>query len=231
MSNKSNLTYMNFFDENISKIRYLNPEDEAQAKANTEKMVNDFSKKSPIFTKEVDFDPFEIEYAIDYLDRIKDLKFNDDEANTPEHIKLFFEDDYEFEIAGLLLIDGLLPVQAREAYVQCVFNAQVCLSDKKVVCEELFVQPNKRGRKSIKDEMNQRIKSVQKAINSGASITESYQLVATKYNKSVDTIRRSFERYKKNQVEVEIRLKTTYVKKPNGEVIESIIYPKKPNGE
>jgi len=222
MGNKYDLNYMEFSEGQLSNtVRYSSPEAEAEAKAQAEterdKMVEYFSEKAPIFTNEVDFDPDDIQCAIYYLDKIKGLKFNDDEANNSEHIKLFFEDDYEFEIAGLLLIDGLLPVQAREAYVQCVFNAQVCLSNKKVVCEELFVQPNKRGRKSIKNEMKQRIEDVQKAIDSGVSVTESYKLVAPKYNKSPDTIRRSFERHKSDQIEIELRLRTTYTKEPNGE--------------
>ena len=218
MSNKHNLSYMDFSEENVSKtIRYLNPEDEAQAKAKTEKMVNDFSEKAPIFTKEVNFDPFEIEYAILYLDRIKELKFNDDLGDNLEYIKLFFKDEDDFYIAGLLLIDGLLPIQAREAYVQCVINTQAFLSDKKVVCEDLFVMPSKRGRKSIKNEMIQRIKDVQKAMDTGLSITESYKLVASKYNRSIDTIRRDFERYNSNRVEVEVRHRSTYVKESKGE--------------
>lgn len=205
-----------------------------EEKAKTEKMVNDFSEKAPIFTNEINFDPEQIEYAIYYLDRIKDLKFNDDEANNSEHIKLFFKDDYDFEIAGLLLIDGLLPIQAREAYVQCVFNAQVFLSDKNIVCEALFILPNKRGRKSIKNEIKQRIGDVQEALNNGLSITESYKLVASKYNKSVETIRRDFERHKNENkpVKVELRQCETYTEKSNGEVeVRTTIFPKEPHGE
>ncbi len=156
-----------------------------------------FIVKAPSIYQEAkkESDDWLIMCASEYLSRLEKIPFDESRKDEVDYLKEFFEDYFEFYLAGLLLKDGALPLAACKAYVESIEYASSFLIEKKIACPDLYLFPKKRGRKENINNKIERMKGVHESLFDGRSITESYQAVAKKYFVSVDTIRRDFERW------------------------------------
>ena len=111
-----------------------------------------------------------------------------------------FETTFEIVIASFLLIDNLLPQSAVNALARTTLQTINEAEDKKYVLESLKISPPPPGRKRTLERFL-RHHEVRQHIDSGLPKSEAYELVALKYSKSTDTIRRAYERAIKRQQE------------------------------
>jgi hypothetical protein len=111
----------------------------------------------------------------------------------------FFKTEYEIRLASFLAYDNLLPIEARKAFSMLPL---LCLQEnesKSYISKALMMKGKRKGRKrGFKD--GQRIRDVEKTISDNPNLTKTkvYEIVADKHCVSSVTIRRTFERYKKN---------------------------------
>ena len=117
---------------------------------------------------------------------------------TQSRDEIKFETTFEITIASLLLIDDLLPPSARQAFAMLTLDVINEAKSKNIVLATLQFAPPTQGRKKGRTTGNNRLRDVRDLIDSGMNVTQAYELVANKYHKSPSTIRRDFERWKKN---------------------------------
>ncbi len=134
-------------------------------------------------------------FANDLIERRESMSFDIKQSDKIDYLKTFFTQPFEFRLATFMLMNRLLPDSARQAYGFCIIKSQFILKDKKVVCPSLFVNGQTKGRKGIHKEKLNRNRIVIEMIKQGKPLKEVCELVADKYNKSPDTIRREHERW------------------------------------
>lgn len=104
-------------------------------------------------------------------------------------------DSFQIILATLLLKDDLLPVAARAAFADAVWEAINEASEKMYTLKSLHISPPRAGMKKMPLEtLGFIMHSVYGIIRSGKTATQAYQEVAEKCCKSPDTIRRIYER-------------------------------------
>lgn len=106
-----------------------------------------------------------------------------------------FQDTFEVILAALLCHDDLLPKSAKQALSHLVLKIVSEATERKHVLECLHIYPPKPGRKHDRRKIHLRNRMVINLIQSGMSATAAYKVVAKKESKSLDTIRRDYERY------------------------------------
>ena len=105
-----------------------------------------------------------------------------------------FQNKFDFTLAALLLEDDLLPASARVAFAKVMLEVMDEAIGKKLRFKALNIYPPKPGRKGSRVEILSRFREVKALIQEGASTTVAYKVVAEKYFKSPETIRRDYER-------------------------------------
>lgn len=105
-----------------------------------------------------------------------------------ESDEIQFNGTFEIILASFLLMDDLLPPQARIAYAQFTLDVISAAPKRKVSAR----RPGRR--KGSRAEKGHRLFSVKGYIESGLTKQQAYQKVADEIHKSPDTIRREFER-------------------------------------
>ena len=122
-------------------------------------------------------------------------KWSEQPANEVKFVSTF-----QIIIAAHLLIDNLLPASARLAFVDVMLSTVKEASDKKLTLKALKISPAKPGRKRDAAHFN-RCHEVKELLQTGMAVTQAYLVVAEKFHKSPDTIRRDFERVIKKSKE------------------------------
>ena len=110
-----------------------------------------------------------------------------------------FEKTFDIILAALLLEDELLPASAKAAFARLMLETIDEVREKKLRMECLHISPPKPGRKNERDQIAFRLREARALIEKGMPRAEAYKVVAEKYFKSVDTIRRDCERAVKNR--------------------------------
>lgn len=105
-----------------------------------------------------------------------------------------FNNTFEIIIAAYLLQDGLLPATAQTAFAKVMLDTINEAGEGKLRLDSLHVRPPKPGRKENRTETFIRLSQVRRLIQDGNTATEAYKLVAEQHFKSLDTIRREYER-------------------------------------
>lgn len=117
-----------------------------------------------------------------------------DEWSSLSSDEVKFQNTFDIILAALLLEDGLLPASARVAFgklmMDTIYEAQV--SKIKIKC--LHIAPQKPGRKENRRVTFSMFHEVKTLIQEGKTATEAYKVVAKNRFKSIDTIRREYER-------------------------------------
>ena len=108
---------------------------------------------------------------------------------------------FDVILAAYLLKDNLLPASARDAFAELMMSVIIEAREKKLRIECLHIEPPKPGRKENRTERFIRLHEVRMLIKNGKTATEAYQIIADKFNKSPDTIRREYERAMKQNKE------------------------------
>jgi len=133
----------------------------------------------------------------DWLDELDDwLPYAEDlvkkwEKQSSDEIK--FTRTFEIIIASFLLMDDLLPLTAKKAFANLTLDVISEVDKKKLTMESLCIHAPPPGRKKDSS-FPVRIREVKELIAKGHSKQEAYELVASQYHKSPDTIRRAYER-------------------------------------
>jgi hypothetical protein len=130
--------------------------------------------------------------------RWSEMDFNlpDKKGEISAYLKSFFRCADEFFTASLLLIDDQLPEAAAKAYAYSVMYGRDELQGR-ITSTYLSLEKQKVGRK--KNEIDHfRIQSVIKLLLDGEPLSDAYSIAAEEYHVSTDTIRRQFERWKKD---------------------------------
>jgi hypothetical protein len=162
--------------------------------------MNKYHKDTMIFQFALMNDEIEdwLAFTDGLIEKWESMTFDSSKLSDDNYLYSFFKNSFEFRLATLLMMDGLLPESARIAYGTSIVEAQYDLKNKKIVCPNIFVNGDKRGRKSSHRNKIKRIKDVRFKIEQGVSLKQTYQEVANKYHKSTDTIRRDYERWYKD---------------------------------
>lgn len=105
-----------------------------------------------------------------------------------------FQNSFEIIIAAYLLKDDLLPVSAKVAFATSMLEAVNDATNAKIHFKSLHILPPKPGRKEHRTETFIRCREVRILVEGGSTATDAYRVVAEKYFKSPDTIRRDYER-------------------------------------
>lgn len=129
-------------------------------------------------------------------------------SQRPEEIK--FRDTFQVILAALMSMDGLLPVSAQQAFARLTLDVVNEASEKRLTLSCLGIRPPPPGRKEDKATRGYRLMSVSKLIREGVRPSQAYEIVAKNSFKSVDTIRREYER----------AIRTKRGKKQTGEINE-----------
>ncbi len=118
-----------------------------------------------------------------------------------EEGKPFFSDQHEIRIASFLLHDDLLPDAARKAFsflmMETLYEATEC----KLKFNTLFIKPPPRGRVGDSLTRHVRYSEVGALRVAGETLEKASELVAEKHNVSPTTIRREYNRLKKEFLE------------------------------
>jgi hypothetical protein len=117
-----------------------------------------------------------------------------DQWSTHNSNTFEFRNTWEIIIAAWLLEDDLLPNPAKTAFAKLMLKTISEADDKKIRLDCLHIKPPKPGRKQDHSEIFNRLREVKYLIKEGKTATEAYKVVAEKYCKSPDTIRRAYER-------------------------------------
>jgi hypothetical protein len=104
-----------------------------------------------------------------------------------------FRTEFDIRLASYLLMDNLLPSAARTAYAEMVLKTMWEASEKKLNLEALHISAPEPGRKKSV-EIWRRNRDMWSLLKQGRSRSSAYEEVAAKFFKSVDTVRRDFER-------------------------------------
>lgn len=105
-----------------------------------------------------------------------------------------FENPWQIIIASLFLTDGILPLQARKGLANTILNTIGECSEKRFKVDSLKIKPDKPGRKKDSETQWNMLHQTHSLIKEGLPKQESYELVAKKFHKSPDTVRRAYER-------------------------------------
>ncbi len=108
-----------------------------------------------------------------------------------------FKNDEELFYAAAMLADDILPLHARKALGFTILEAMGEIQRKRYAVESLHLYPPKPGRKSDFHTTSYITMSVSNMIRSGMSATAAYREIAKELHKSESTIRRMYERAKK----------------------------------
>lgn len=118
---------------------------------------------------------------------------------TVEEVR--FKNTFDIILAALLLEDGLLPNSATAAFAKLMLETINEAIESKARIKCLHIHPPKPGRKEDRAKIFIRFHEVSSLIQEGNSTTDSYKIVAEKHCKSIDTIRRDYERMVKKHRE------------------------------
>ena len=121
------------------------------------------------------------------------------EWSTKSHDEVKLQGTFEIVLAAFLLIDDLLPASAKAAFANVMLATIDEASNKKLCLKSLSITPPKSGRKANRKATFMKCWEVRALIQEGKTSTEAYKVVAEKYFKSPDTIRREYERIVKKQ--------------------------------
>lgn len=110
-----------------------------------------------------------------------------------------FKSTFEITIASFLLMDDLLPLAAKKAFAKVTLDVMSEARKKKLTLKSLYIDPPPPGRKKDRASLFIRMHEVIQLIEEGRQKQEAYNLVATQYHKSPDTVRRDYERYIKRR--------------------------------
>lgn len=121
------------------------------------------------------------------------------EWSTKNHDEVKLQGTFEIIIAAFLLIDDLLPAAAKAAFAKVMLATIDEASNKKLHLKSLSITPPRPGRKENRTGTFIKCLEVKALIQDGKTTTEAYKMVAEKYFKSPDTIRREYERIVKKQ--------------------------------
>lgn len=116
---------------------------------------------------------------------------------SQESDEVEFSSTWEVLIAISALKDDLLPASARVAISELMNKVIDEARTKNIRLDCLHIAPAKPGRKSDRIQVFWRFNEVKELLRQGSTTAEAYEIVARKYFKSPDTIRREFERSKK----------------------------------
>lgn len=119
--------------------------------------------------------------------------------STKSYDEVKFQGTFEIIIAAFLLIDDLLPASAKAAFANVMLATIDEASNKKLRIKCLDITPPRSGRKENRTGTFIKFREVKALIQDGKTTTEAYKVVAEKYFKSPDTIRREYERIVKKQ--------------------------------
>lgn len=127
----------------------------------------------------------------DWLPYAEELIYEWSNQNTGE---VAFKSTWEIIVASWLLADDLLPASAKAAFAKLMLETISEADSKKIRLDCLYIKPPKPGRKENRGETFTRYREVRDLVQNGNSATEAYRIVAEKHHKSIDTIRREYER-------------------------------------
>ncbi len=108
-----------------------------------------------------------------------------------------FQSAFQIMLASYLLEDNLLPSAARTAFARMVIEVMTAARRDKLKIKPLHIYPPKPGRKASSSEISFRNYQVSELIRGGATANQAYAVVANERYKSIDTIRRDYERSRK----------------------------------